>query len=122
MEKKIEKCSFIDHGQINACSYCKECKVYMCNKCSNHHKGLCKDHLQYDLNQDLNNIILSVCLEENHSMKLEYYCKNHNILCWGLCITKLKGKGKGQHKDCEICFLEDIKEEKKNKLEQYKWK
>ena len=51
-------------------------------------------------------------------MKLEYYCKNHDILCCDSCIAKLKVKGKGQHKDCDICLIEDIKEEKKNKLEQ----
>ncbi len=48
--------------------------------------------------------------------KLEYYCKNHNIICCGLCITKIKGKNKGQHKDFDVCFIEDIKDDKKNKL------
>ena len=118
MEKINEKCSFIDHNQIDACCYCQECRVYMCNKCSTHHKGLCKNHQQLNLNNDLNNIYIGICKEENHHLRLEYYCKNHNILCCDSCITKLKKKGKGQHKDCEVSFLEDIKEEKKNKLEQ----
>ena len=47
---------------------------------------------------------------------MEYFCKDHNQLCCGFCICKLKGKGKGQHKDCNVCFIEDIKEEKKNSL------
>lgn len=38
-------------------------------------------------------------------------------MCCDSCIVKLKTKGKGQHKDCDICFIEDIKDEKKNKLE-----
>ena len=118
MEKINEKCSFIDHNQIDACCYCQECRIYMCNKCSTHHKGLCQNHQQLNLNNDLNNIYIDICKEENHHLKLEYYCKNHNILCCDSCITKLKKKGKGQHKDCEVSFLEDIKEEKKNKLVQ----
>ena len=117
MEKRVEKCSFIDHNQVDACSFCQECKVYMCNKCSNYHNGLFKDHHQYILNQDFNNLFIGLCKEENHYLKLEYYCKNHDILCCDSCIVKLKAKGKGQHKDCDICFVEDIKDEKKNKLE-----
>ena len=39
-----------------------------------------------------------------------------NKLCCGLCLSKIKGKGNGQHNNCDICFIEDIKEEKKNKL------
>ena len=116
MEVKIEKCSFTEHNQVEACSYCHECKIYMCNKCSIHHKGLCKNHHQYNLKQDFNNIFIETCKEENHNLKLEYYCKSHNILCCDSCITKIKYKGKGEHKDCDIILLEDIKEEKKNNL------
>ena len=32
------------------------------------------------------------------------------------CISKIKGKGNGQHTDCNVCFIEEIKDEKKNKL------
>ena len=116
MEKKLKKCSFTDHSQIDATSFCQECKIYMCNKCSNYHNGF-KAHHQYNIYKDLNNIYFGLCKEENHLLKLEYYCKNHDILCCDSCIVKLKAKGKGQHKDCDICFLEDIKEEKKSKLE-----
>ena len=56
-------------------------------------------------------IFINFCQEQNHSNKLEYYCKNHNILCCASCITKIKGLGNGQHKDCDICFIEDIKDE-----------
>ena len=117
MEKKVEKCSFTEHNQLDSSSFCQECKVYMCHKCSNYHNGLFKDHHQYNLNQDFNNIFIGLCKEQNHLLKYEYYCKTHNILCCDSCIVKLKAKGKGQHKDCDICFIEDIKEEKKNKLE-----
>ena len=33
-----------------------------------------------------------------------------------LCIAKLNEKGDGQHKDCEICNIEDIIDEKKKVL------
>ena len=39
-------------------------------------------------------------------------------MCCDACITKIKGKGCGQHKDWEVCLIEDIKDEKKNKLEE----
>ena len=38
------------------------------------------------------------------------------MLCW--CITKFKGKEHGQHTDCNVCSLEDIENEKKNKLKE----
>ena len=28
----------------------------------------------------------------------------------------MEGKGNGQHYKCKVCFIEDIKDEKKNKL------
>ena len=34
------------------------------------------------------------------------------------CIAKIKGEGNGQHKDCEICFIKAIKDEKKSKLKE----
>ena len=38
------------------------------------------------------------------------------MLCCAACISKIKGKGNGQHADCDICFIENIKDEKKDKL------
>ena len=46
-------------------------------------------------------------------MKLNYFCKTHNKLCCAACIAKIKGKGAGQHVDCDVCYIEEIKEEKK---------
>ena len=58
LEEEItkKKCSLIDHEEINAIIYCQECKIYMCNKCNNHHSQLFKNHKQYNLD---NNIINS---------------------------------------------------------------
>ena len=63
-----------------------------------------------------NEIFIDICKKIGHEKKLEFYCKNHNELCCAVCITKLEEKGYGQHKDCDICLIENIKEEKKNKL------
>ena len=118
MEKSQRKCLFKDHKDIDATSYCQECKIYMCNKCSNYHQGLLSKHHQYNLDKDLKDIFIDICKEENHPLKLEYYCKNHNQLCCVACIAKIEGKGYGKHNNCEICFIENIKDEKKNKLKE----
>ena len=88
----------------------------MCNKCLNYHNGLFENHNLCDINKDLNELFNDKCNENNHQNKLEFFCKNHNKLCCALCITNITGKGYGQHKDCNIDFIENIKKEKKNKL------
>ena len=90
----------------------------MCNKCENFHSELFQNHHEYKLDKEKNYIFTGYCTVENHNEELEYFCKTHNQLCCGLCITKIKKKGKGQHTECDICTIEDIKEDKKNKLKQ----
>ena len=119
MENKIKKCSSIEHKEIDAIFYCRNCKVYMCNKCESFHSKLLQNHYEYNLNKDdINNIFTGFCEEENHLEKLEYFCKTHNKLCCASCIVKFKKKGKGQHTDCNVCIIDDIKDEKKNKLKE----
>ena len=112
---KKKKCSYKDHKEIDALTFCQECKIYMCNKCSSHHQGY-ENHHQFNLDKESKQIFADICKEENHPIKLEYFCKNHNILCCAACIAKIEGKGNGKHKDCDICFIENIKDEKINKL------
>ena len=114
MEKEI-KCSLEEHKDINAIKFCPECKIYMCNKCESHHSPLFQNHHPFNLNKG-EEIFTGICKEKNHQIKLDYFCKNHNILCCAVCIAKLNEKGEGQHKDCDICYIEKIKEEKKNNL------
>ena len=57
-----------------------------------------------------------MCQKEKHSIELDFFCKNHNQLCCAACLSKIKNKEYGQHKECEACHIQDIKEEKKNKL------
>ena len=116
MEKNT-KCFSEDHKEIDAICFCPECKIYMCNKCLNIHTSFFKNHNTYNINKD-EEIFTGFCQEKNHSMKLEYYCKIHNKLCCAACLCKVNKKGDGQHKDCDVCIIQDIKEEKKNKLKE----
>ena len=34
MDETGKKCSFIDHREYDATTYCVECKIYLCNKCN----------------------------------------------------------------------------------------
>ena len=118
MENQRQKCSNKNHNEINAIYYCQICKVYLCNKCENFHSELCKNHIINNLDKNQNEIFTGYCKEKDHFNKLKYYCKNHNQLCCAACITKIKGEGDGQHTDCNVCIIEEIKQEKKNKLKE----
>ena len=118
MDNRVKKCSLKKHKDIDAISYCHECKSFMCNKCLNHHRELFEDHNQYNLDKEIQEIFIDTCKEEKHLQIYEFYCKNHNSLCCAACLTKIEGKGYGQHKNCDVCFIENIKEEKKKKLKE----
>ena len=115
-ENKKKKCSLTEHGEIDAISFCNECKIYMCNKCEKIHSGLLKHHFVYSLDKNITNIFTGTCKVKNHSMKLEYFCKNHNQLCCAACIAKIRCKGNGKHKNCKIFYINKIKKNKKNLL------
>ena len=115
MEKQKRKCTSKNHEEIDAIIYCYECKKYFCNKCNNHHSEMCGDHKIIKLNHS-NEVFIDTCKENNHINKLEFYCQEHNTLCCLACISWIKEKGYGQHSDCDVCLIENIKNEKKNKL------
>ena len=116
MENQI-KCSFEEHKEANAIKFCPECRIYMCNKCENHHSSLFKNHHLYNINKG-DEIFTGFCKQKGHQNKLRYFCKIHNQLCCVACIAKLNREGEGQHKDCDMCYIEEIKEEKMNKLKE----
>ena len=116
METQKNKCTFKEHKEIDAISYCQECQIYMCNKCLNYHKGLFEIHHLINADENITNIFNGYCTEKNHPNKLNYFCKNHNKLCCAACIAKINEKGDGQHKECNVCIIENIVEEKKNNL------
>ena len=119
MEKNNFKCSLESHKNIIAISFCKECKIYMCNKCERLHSELFPNHSKIEIsNKDTQDLMLDICQEKNHGNELNYFCKNHNKLCCIFCISKIKNKEIGQHSNCDICFFEEIEEEKKKKLEE----
>ena len=115
MENQI-KCSSKKHEEINAIVFCLECNIYMCNKCSNHHSEILDNHHKYNLNENIQEIFTGICKEPSHNDKLIYYCKNHNQLCCPACLCKIKDKDNGQHTDCNVCLIDEIKEEKRQKL------
>ena len=117
MEENQKKCSNKKHAEIDAISYCQECKKYFCNKCQNQHADLLEDHKTINL-KDVNEAFIEICKEVNHSDKLEFYCKEHNELCCAACTAKFKEEGYGQHHTCDVCPIKKIKEEKKNKLKE----
>ena len=116
MENKI-KCFSEEHKEIDAISFCNECRIYMCDKCDNTHTSFFKNHHTIKLDKE-DKIFTGFCEENDHPNKLDFFCKNHNKLCCLSCLCKLSEKGLGKHKDCNVCFIEDIKEEKKNILKE----
>ena len=113
-----KKCSSKVHLESNAISFCQICKIYMCNKCEKNHSDLFQEHHTFNLKEDIKDTFTGYCKEENHSAKLEFFCKTHNQLCCVACLCKLKGNGIGQHNDCNACFIKEIDSEKKNKLKE----
>ena len=94
MEEESKKCSSQKHIDINAISYCLECHLYMCKKCENLHSELFQNynHNIYNLDQNIKEIFTGFCNEDNHLEKLNFYCKNHNILCCASCLCQIEGK------------------------------
>ena len=112
MENVRKKCSFQEHGEIDANYYCQECKIYMCNKCESFHSKLIKNHQCFQLGKEFLETFTGFCKIEEHNCRLVFFCKNHNELCCAACISKIKKGEIGKHKDCDVCLIEDIKEEK----------
>ena len=114
-----KKCSNKKHSELNAVNYCNICNIYLCNKCSNNHLEYLESHPLYNLAENNNQeIFTGLCQELNHKDSLMFYCKNHNKLCCAACLSKMKVNGYGQHFNCEVCLIKDIKDEKKNKLKE----
>ena len=75
-----KKCSSKGHADILATIYCIECKNLMCDKCKNMHTILFENHHQIKLDKQIDEIFTGYCSEENHTDKLEYFCKTHNVV------------------------------------------
>ena len=116
------KCSVKKHEQIDAVIYCQECNQYMCNKCQKYHSELFDSHHLFNIDKDIEEIFTGFCKENNHNKELNYFCKTHNILCCAICLCKIEDRGNGLHKNCDVCIINEIQEEKRNKLkDNIKW-
>ena len=109
MKDKKKYCSLSEHQKNEANMFCLECKQFRCNKCEKLYSEICKNHTKYKYeNNNQKDIFIGYCLEKNHLKELNYYCKQHNILCCAQCITKIKDEENGQHSNCDICLIKDI--------------
>ena len=112
-------CSSKEHAEIDATSYCQECKIYMCKKCEKFHSKLFENHRKYNIDkEDIKEEFTGFCLEKNHG-KLKYYCKTHNILCCASCLCSIKDDEYGLHSKCDVINIEEIKDEKKKIKRKY---
>ena len=110
------KCSSQKHKELNAILYCQECNLNMCNKCKNFHSELFENHHIFNLDKNTKEIFTGFCKDKNHNKELKYFCKNHNRLCCAVCLSKIKDNENGQHNNCEVCLINEIEKDKKNKL------
>ena len=113
---QIAKSPSSNHLVRKAFAYCPECKKYLYDNCLKSHPTT-ENHKTINLSEK-KEIFIDKCKEKNHSHKLELYCNEHNVLCCLACISKINKEGYGQHSDCNVSLLEDIKDEKKNKLKE----
>ena len=116
----MNKCSSLKHNENDAISFCQEFRVNMCNKCENYHSEIFQNHhiIKLEKNKDITNIFTGFCKEKNHQTELKYFCKTHNILCCSECIVKVKPNYNGKHHDCDVYIIENVENEKKNKLKE----
>ena len=113
---QIAKCSSNNHSVRKAFAYCPKCKKYLCNNCLESHPSN-EEHKTIRIYEKKENF-KDKCKEKDHSNKLEFYCNDHNVLCCLACTSKIKKEGHGQHSDCNISLIENIKDEKKDKLKE----
>ena len=116
MENNRKTCTFKDHSTIDAISYCFICRIYMCNKCEIFHSKMFEEHNSINIDKYNKDFFTGYCKEENHPFELEYFCKTHKQLCCAKCVIKIGNKKDAIHKNCDVCALEEIKDEKLNKL------
>ena len=118
MSENKTKCSIDAHKEFEAISFCQKCQIYMCKECEKLHSKLFLNHHKFEVDKNNPEIFTGLCNERNHFYELKYFCKTHNKLCCSECITKIKNKKIGQHTDCDICLIEEIEQDKKEKLKE----
>ena len=115
-EISINKCYYNEHSEQTATNFCFKCNKFLCETCSTSHCDTNPKHNLFSVDKDLNLNFTGYCTEGNHPNKLDYYCFTHNNLCCAACLCKIKDRGDGQHTECKVCHIDQIKGEKKRKL------
>ena len=118
INQEQQNCSFKDHSTVKAITYCFICRIYMCNKCENFHSKMFENHKSINIDKITKNFFTGYCKEENHPYELEYFCKTHKQLCCAKCVIKIGNKKDAIHKECNVCTIEEIKDEKINNLKE----
>ena len=118
INQEQQNCSFKDHSTVKAITYCFICRIYMCNKCENFHSKMFVNHKSINIDKITKNFFTGYCKEENHPYELEYFCKTHKQLCCAKCVIKIGNKKDAIHKECNVCTIEEIKDEKINNLKE----
>ena len=109
-ETSINKCYYNEHSEQTATNYCFKCNKFLCETCSTSHFDANPNHNLFSVDKDLRLNFTGYC-SEGHPNKLEYYCSTHNNLCCAACLCKINDKGDGQHTECKVCHMDEIKEE-----------
>ena len=117
ISNSFQKCYSQSHNKEKATNYCDKCKKFLCETCSTTHCDKNPRHYLFSLEKDLNFNFTGICTEKNHKNDLDYFCLTHNNLCCAACLCKIKDQGDGQHYECKACHINEIKNEKKIKLE-----
>ena len=116
MESLFKRCYTKSHWNKKATKRCFTCNKDFCEICAGAHSRCDRKHELHSLDTDSKNFnFTGLCKEDNHT-KLNYFCKTHNNLCCAACLCKIKEKGDGQHTECNACHIDEIKDEKKTKL------
>ena len=102
MELQKKKCSLSKHLEVDAISYCQECKKYFCNKCQNFHSEMFMDHKIINLNK-LDEVFIDKCKEDNHNDKLNSFVKI--IILYAVQVASLKLKKKDMVNTKIVMFI-----------------
>ena len=104
------KCSNTAHKDVDASVFCPSCGKYFCPTCDKAlHETIFIDHHPVPLKETTPNthLITGRCnAPGHHNNPLEYYCKDHNTPCCGMCLCVKDDVGK--HSKCQTVPLKSM--------------
>ena len=117
MSSDKPKCSNKDHSSDPATVFCKDCGKFFCASCSEFHEKILSDHNTVpvkDISSGSQVITRRCTIPGHHNNPLEYYCKEHNVPCCGMCLCPKEGVGK--HTKCTTVPLPDMEQQMRSSL------